>query len=65
MLAQAAAARGLKGDLEADRKAIMEYLTTLNNFNGLGSKGFNAQGDGEKDIFLFEVANRRWQQLKR
>ena len=48
------------GDLEADRTKIMEYFTTLRDFKGVASKGFNEVGDGIKDPIVFEIKGGNW-----
>jgi len=48
------------GDLAADRDRIMEYFTTLRDFKGLASKGFNEVGDGIKDVIVFEIKGGNW-----
>jgi len=49
------------GDLENDREKIMKYFTTLRDFKGVASKGFNEVGDGIKDVHVFEIKNGRWE----
>jgi branched-chain amino acid transport system substrate-binding protein len=51
-------------DLQADRTKIMEYLTTLRNFNGVASKGFNEVGDGIKDVHVMEIKGGKWVSVK-
>jgi hypothetical protein len=48
------------GDLTADRDRIMEYFTTLRDFKGVASKGFNEAGDGIKDVIVFEIKGGNW-----
>ena len=47
-------------DLGPDRDRIREYLSKIKNFPGLGSKGFNEDGDGIKDIYALEIRNGTW-----
>jgi len=47
-------------DLEKDRARIMEYLTTLRNFDGVASRGFNEVGDGIKDVQVYEIKGGQW-----
>ncbi|UCB49247.1 MAG: ABC transporter substrate-binding protein [Deltaproteobacteria bacterium] len=49
------------GDLEKDREKVMTYFTTLRDFKGVASKGFNEVGDGIKDVHVFEIKNGRWE----
>ena len=48
------------GDLAADRTKIMEYFTTLRDFKGVASKGFNEVGDGIKEVIVFEIKGGNW-----
>jgi len=52
------------GDLAADRAKIMEYLTTLRDFKGVASRGFNEVGDGIKDVIVFEIKGGQWGPVK-
>lgn len=52
------------GDLAADREKVMKYFTTLNNFNGVASRGFNDVGDGIKEVSVFEVKSGHWESIK-
>lgn len=52
------------GDLAADREKVMKYFTTLNNFSGVASRGFNDVGDGIKEVFVFEVKGGHWKPIK-
>lgn len=47
-------------DLEKDREKIMKYFTTLRDFKGVASKGFNEVGDGVKDVMVFEIKGGHW-----
>lgn len=47
-------------DLEKSREKIMKYFTTLRDFNGVASKGFNDVGDGVKDVHVFEIKGGHW-----
>ena len=38
----------------------MQYFTSLNDFKGVASKGFNEVGDGIKDVHVFEIKNGKW-----
>ena len=38
----------------------MKYFTTLNNFKGVASRGFNEVGDGIKDVHVFEIKGGHW-----
>jgi len=63
MIAEAVQKKGVTnkpGDLDKDREKIMQYLTTLNDFKGVASKGFNDVGDGVKDVHVFEIKNGQW-----
>jgi branched-chain amino acid transport system substrate-binding protein len=51
-------------DLEKDRAKIMEYLTTLRNFDGVASRGFNEVGDGIKDVQVYEIKGGQWVLVK-
>jgi branched-chain amino acid transport system substrate-binding protein len=51
-------------DLEKDRAKIMEYLTSLRNFDGVASKGFNEVGDGIKDVQVYEIKGGQWVLVK-
>lgn len=53
-----------ESDLAADREKIMKYLTTLNSFDGVASRGFDKVGDGLKDVYVFEIADGGWRQVK-
>jgi ABC-type branched-subunit amino acid transport system substrate-binding protein len=46
--------------LEKDREKIMQYFTTLNDFKGVASRGFNDVGDGVKDVHVFEIKGGHW-----
>jgi branched-chain amino acid transport system substrate-binding protein len=48
------------GALGADREKIMKYFTTLNDFKGVASRGFNDVGDGIKDVHVFEIKGGHW-----
>lgn len=47
--------------LEADRERVMRYFEGLRDFKGVDSKGFNADGDGVKDVIVMEARGGRWQ----
>ena len=47
-------------DLEKDREKVMKYFTTLRDFKGVASKGFNDVGDGVKDVIVFEIKGGHW-----
>jgi ABC-type branched-subunit amino acid transport system substrate-binding protein len=51
-------------DLAKDRAKIMEYLTTLRNFDGVASRGFNEVGDGVKDVQVYEIKGGQWVLVK-
>ncbi len=51
-------------DLEKDRAKVMEYFTTLKNFDGVASKGFNDVGDGVKDVQVYEIKAGGWVAVK-
>ena len=51
-------------DLAKDRAKIMEYLTSLRNFDGVASKGFNEVGDGIKDVQVYEIKGGQWALVK-
>jgi len=51
-------------DLESDREKIMRYFTTLRDFKGVASRGFNEVGDGVKDVKVFEIKGGHWKPLK-
>jgi hypothetical protein len=51
-------------DLAKDRAKVMEYLTTLRNFDGVASKGFNEVGDGIKDVQVYEIKGGQWALVK-
>jgi branched-chain amino acid transport system substrate-binding protein len=51
-------------DLEADRTKIMEYFTTLRDFKGVCSRGFDPVGDGIKDVQVYEIKGGQWAQVK-
>jgi hypothetical protein len=38
----------------------MQYLTDLNDFKGVASKGFNKVGDGIKDVHVFQIKAGHW-----
>jgi branched-chain amino acid transport system substrate-binding protein len=48
------------GSLENDREKIMQYFTTLNDFKGVASRGFDKVGDGIKDVHVFEIKAGHW-----
>ncbi|NQU03659.1 MAG: ABC transporter substrate-binding protein [Syntrophaceae bacterium] len=52
------------GDLAADREKVMKYFTTLNDFKGVASRGFNDVGDGIKEVSVFEVKSGHWESIK-
>jgi len=52
------------GDLEKDRTKIMEYFTTLRDFKGVASRGFNEVGDGVKDVQVYEIKGGQWVAVK-
>lgn len=52
------------GDLEKDRAKVMEYFTTLRDFKGVASKGFNEVGDGVKDVQVYEIKAGQWVAVK-
>ena len=51
-------------DLAKDREKIMKYLTTLKDFKGVASRGFNDVGDGLKDVHVFEIKGGGWQPVR-
>jgi len=51
-------------DLEGDREKVMKYFTTLRDFKGVASRGFNEVGDGVKDVIVFEIKGGHWKPLK-
>ena len=51
-------------DLEKDREKVMKYFTTLGDFKGVASKGFNEVGDGVKDVIVFEIKGGHWVPIK-
>jgi len=51
-------------DLESDREKVMKYFTTLRDFKGVASRGFNEVGDGVKDVTVFEIKEGHWKPLK-
>ena len=51
-------------DLEKSREKIMKYFTTLRDFKGVASKGFNDVGDGIKDVHVFEIKGGHWVPVK-
>ncbi len=51
-------------DLVQDREKIMTYFTTLKDFKGVASRGFNDVGDGIKDVHVFEIKGGHWVSLK-
>jgi len=53
------------GDLEKDRTKVMEYFTTLRDFKGVASKGFNEVGDGVKDVQVYEIKGAQWIAVKK
>ena len=67
MIAEAVKKKGVTNkpaDLAKDRAKIMEYLTTLRNFDGVASKGFNEVGDGIKDVQVYEIKGGQWALVK-
>jgi branched-chain amino acid transport system substrate-binding protein len=67
MIAEAIQKKGATNkpeELEKDRAKIMEYMTTLKNFDGVASKGFNDVGDGVKDVQVYEIKGGGWAQVK-
>lgn len=46
--------------LAGDREKIMQYFTKLNDFKGVASRGFNEDGDGIKDVHVFEIKGGHW-----
>ena len=46
--------------LEADRDRIKDYFSTLRNFRGVASKGFNDDGDGVKEVLVMEARDGHW-----
>jgi branched-chain amino acid transport system substrate-binding protein len=68
MIAEAVVKGGVQNSaetLEADRDRIKDYFSTLRDFKGIASRGFNADGDGVKDVIVMEVRNGRWQPIGR
>ncbi len=55
---------GKPADLAQDRVKIRDYLAKLNNFDGVGSKGFNSVGDGVKNVSVLRTWNGNWQLVK-
>ena len=53
------------GNLEKDRENIMKYFTTLRDFKGVASTGFNDVGDGVKDVHVFEIKGGHWVPIKK
>ena len=51
-------------DLETDRARVMEYFTTLRDFKGVCSRGFDDVGDGIKDVQVYEIKGSQWAQIK-
>jgi branched-chain amino acid transport system substrate-binding protein len=52
-------------DLEQDREKIMKGLTATKAFPGIeGTVGFNDEGDGVVQIYVIEVKNGKWVQVK-
>lgn len=67
MIAEAIEKKGITnrpGDLEADRRKVMEYFTQLDDFDGVASKGFNDVGDGVKKVHVLEAKDGEWQAVK-
>jgi branched-chain amino acid transport system substrate-binding protein len=67
MIADAVKKKGVTNkpaDLEKDRARIMEYLSTLRNFDGVASKGYNEVGDGIKDVQVYEIKGGQWALVK-
>jgi branched-chain amino acid transport system substrate-binding protein len=51
-------------DLAADRERIMRYVTALKPFDGIGGKsGFDASGDGDKDVYVVVAKDGQWVEL--
>jgi branched-chain amino acid transport system substrate-binding protein len=51
-------------DLAADREKIMKALTATKDWPGVAGKlGFNEDGDGVKDIYVFMVKGGKWTKL--
>ncbi len=51
--------------LAGDREKIMQYFTKLNDFKGVASRGFNEDGDGIKDVHVFEIKGGHWVPISR
>lgn len=67
MIAEAVVKGGIANkpeELAADREKVMKYFSTMNNFNGVASRGFDKVGDGIKDVWVFEIKNGRWEPVK-
>lgn len=47
-------------ELAQDREKIMNYFTTLRDFKGVASRGFNEVGDGIKDVHVDEIKGGLW-----
>lgn len=68
MIVDAIKAKGVTNkpeDLAKDREKVMQYLTTLKNFKGVASKGFDNVGDGVKDVLVCEAKGGKWVLVKR
>jgi branched-chain amino acid transport system substrate-binding protein len=52
-------------DLAADREKIMKALTATKDWPGVAGKlGFNDEGDGVKDIYVFMVKGGKWTKIE-
>jgi branched-chain amino acid transport system substrate-binding protein len=51
-------------ELEKDRAKIMESMASLNDFDGVASKGFDKVGDGVKDVQVYEIKGGAWVQVR-
>jgi branched-chain amino acid transport system substrate-binding protein len=49
--------------LEADRDRIKDYFSTLRNFKGVASTGFNDDGDGVKNVIVMEARDGSWRSV--
>ena len=55
--------QNLPGTLELDRDRIKDYFSKMRDFRGIASRGFNADGDGIKDVIVMEAKNGHWQPI--
>ena len=51
-------------DLSSDREKIRDYFSTLTDFEGVASNGFNEVGDGVKTVYVLRTLDGKWEMFR-